>query len=786
MNRISVRLILAGAIFIMGNLAMILVYVSGEVYKKNVLASQQQLIRNIVTAKLRDVQHRLQKEMDVVAQRLSDRAFAHRRSVGGQVRTGPRAFGGLRIDDLTSDTDSVQAVFLYDSELKHPAEIGGGLNTGLKASMCPEVRNGFGGKGTAALAKRRAATCIVDGQLFYVLFSRIGDGGRYTFAQVVADPVSEIGNALKDMHMSGRIVFRNGVIAFQSEDGSPRKGDKDGLITVDVPLGISLHGTPVKVTVVHDIAETISALQKTSYIVMIAAAAVTLLTILLFMRVLQRTTLDPLTELTLHVRKIREDRNQLGRRLVASGNAEVYELAEGFNEMTMKLRGLYESLEKMAFMDTLTKLPNRALFSDRLEQAILWAKRQKKPFMVAIMDLDRFKEINDTLGHQVGDNILQQVGLRLLNHLRESDTVARLGGDEFALLLQSTDEPAAGKLVHNVLDALKEPFDTGSRKIYIGASFGLAGYPDHGNSASALMQKADIAMYAAKRSKTGYAVYDQEYDRDSQLDLVSDLRRASGIKEFTFFYQPKVGMSQNRVEGVEMLARWQRSGQDVATPDVFIPLLEQTGQIRELTSLALNEALKQHRDWRDRGYSIPVAVNLSTQDLKDPRIVGQIASLLDEYSVLAGMLEIEITESTIMDDPIRTLDVLHRIAALGVTLTIDDFGTGYSSLSYLKQLPVRCVKIDRSFVAGMVEDRNDATIVRTSIDLAHNLGMKVVAEGVESLETLNLLADLGCDSAQGYFISTPVPPANLIPWMIQSPWASSLAAYPAARKATPE
>ncbi len=776
MNRISVRLILAGAIFIMGNLAMVLVYVSGEVYKQNLLVSQQQLIRNIVAVKLQDVQHRLHKEMDVVVQRLSDRAYAHARSVGRRSSPGMNLYRGLRIGDLTSDTDSIRAVFLYDNTLQHPLEIAGGhKGRALSASMCPRVR----ASGEKILASGypdpRPVICVYQGWPYYVLFSRLGVGNRATYTQVVSDPVPLVSEALKSIHMSGEIVLRKGQVVYESPDWASRK-DRDSVITVDAPIGVSTAGQAVRVKVMHDIAGTVRALQRTSYLVMIAAAAVTLITILFFMRVLQRTTLDPLTELALHVRKIREDRNQLARRVVATGNAEVYELAEGFNEMTTKLRGLYESLEKMAFMDTLTKLPNRALFNDRLEQAILSARRHKKPFVLAIMDLDRFKEINDTLGHQIGDSILQQVGLRLLNHLRESDTVARLGGDEFALLLQATDEEVATKLVKNVLEALKEPFDTGSRKIYIGASIGLAAYPNHGNSATALMQKADIAMYAAKRSKTGLAIYDAEFDSNSQLDLVSDLRRASGIKEFTFLYQPKVGINQNRVEGVEILVRWRRGGVDVARPDVFIPLLEQTGQIRDLTDLALREALGQHCAWRSMGYRIPVAVNLSTQDLKDPLVVSQIGSLLDEYEVSAGMLELEITESSIMDDPMRSLDIMDRISALGVTLTIDDFGTGYSSLSYLKQLPVRCVKIDRSFIAGMVEDKNDATIVRTSIDLAHNLGLKVVAEGVESIESLNMLAELGCDSAQGYFISVPVVPGGIVPWMVQSPWNSALRA----------
>jgi diguanylate cyclase (GGDEF)-like protein len=388
------------------------------------------------------------------------------------------------------------------------------------------------------------------------------------------------------------------------------------------------------------------------------------------------------------------------------------------------------------------------------------------------MDLDRFKEINDTVGHHVGDLILQQVGVRLVEQLRESDTVARLGGDEFAILMQSVDRHFAEQMAAAVLEALRLPFEVNGDRFYISASIGIAMYPAHGDNVSTLMQKADISMYEAKNEKKGFTVYNEELDRDSssRLELMGDLRQAVDLKAFELYYQPKINLRTNEVEGVEALARWRRNGHDVASPDVFIPILEQTGQIRNLTQWVLEEALSQYQRWKEQGLNTRIAINLSTRDLQDPDIAIRISTLLSEKQISSQRLELEITESSMMHDPIRALDILGHLSAMGINITIDDFGTGYSSLAYLKRLPAGSVKIDKSFIIGMLQDPNDAAIVRTSVDLAHNLGLKVVAEGVESRDLLEMLGTQGCDAAQGYYISRPLPPDELLAWTKQSPW----------------
>ncbi|TAK07351.1 MAG: EAL domain-containing protein [Candidatus Manganitrophaceae bacterium] len=423
-------------------------------------------------------------------------------------------------------------------------------------------------------------------------------------------------------------------------------------------------------------------------------------------------------------------------------------------------------LEHQALHDALTDLPNRTLLRDRLQQAILSGKRDRKPLALLIMDLDRFKEVNDTLGHHYGDLLLRQIGPRLTEILRATTTISRLGGDEFALLLPGADAEGATVVVHKVLKALECPFSLEGQIVDIGGSIGIALFPDHGADADLLLQHADVAMYAAKQSGSGYSVYASERDPHSarRLALSAGLRQAIQEGQLFLLYQPKIDLKTGDMIGVEALVRWKHPELGIVPPDQFIPLAEQTGLIRPLTLWVLNAALAQCRTWRDEGQEIRVAVNLSTRNLQDPQLSEQVLNALRTHGVPPDFLELEITESILMADPPRAMEILSGLNEKGVRFSIDDFGVGYSSLGYLKRLPVSAIKIDRSFVKNMVTDEEDVTIVRSTIDLAHNLGRKVIAEGVETGEIRGRLASLGCDAAQGYFFSRPVPAANLLRW----------------------
>ena len=431
-----------------------------------------------------------------------------------------------------------------------------------------------------------------------------------------------------------------------------------------------------------------------------------------------------------------------------------------------------ERLRYLAKYDPLTNLPNRNLLYELLEQTLVSAHQESKRFALMLIDLDRFKDINDTMGHQTGDFLLQQVGSRLRGALRDSDTVARLGGDEFGILLPRIDDEDATLAAHKLLKTLEPPFTLSELAMDVRASIGIVFFPQHGNNSDTLIRRADIAMYLAKETGAGYAVYSPGRDSYSpeRLTLMAELHRAIDNNQLFLVYQPKINLQTGRVTAVEALARWQHPKNGLIPPDQFIPMAERTGFIKSLTMWGLSAGLSQAHDWSQQGFKIPVSVNLSARILDDGSFPDALEELLRTHQVGPDQLELEITESVIMEDPAHALEILTRISRMGVALSIDDFGTGYSSLEYLKKLPVNTVKIDKSFVIHLTKDENDAQIVRSTIELAHNLRLKVVAEGVENREVWDRLVVLKCDEAQGYYMSRPLATPEMTKWFCESPW----------------
>jgi diguanylate cyclase (GGDEF)-like protein len=428
---------------------------------------------------------------------------------------------------------------------------------------------------------------------------------------------------------------------------------------------------------------------------------------------------------------------------------------------TEALRSSADRNRHQATHDALTGLPNRLMLRDRLEQALSAAARRAGEAAVLLIDLDRFKEINDTLGHSYGDELLQQVGPRLHSVLRDGDTVSRLGGDEFAVLLPTVDGvEEAEQVAHRLQEALHSRFEVNGVGLDVEASVGIALSPWHGTDSEELLRNADIAMYAAKELKAGAVVFspDEHQTAPSRLTVLGDLRAALEDGDQLFLhYQPKFTLDGERIEGAEALLRWNHPQRGSIPPAEFIPVAEGTGIILRLTERVLDMALAQMRRWQDAGVPVPVAVNLSTRCLLDATLPDMVDRLLDAHGVPPELLRLEVTESAVMGDATRCMETLQRLHDLGVRLSIDDFGTGYSSMAYLRRLPVDELKIDRSFVLGMVTTQQDAVLVRTAIDLGHNLGLTVVAEGVEGAEHVSALRELGCDIAQGYHYARPMP-----------------------------
>lgn len=425
------------------------------------------------------------------------------------------------------------------------------------------------------------------------------------------------------------------------------------------------------------------------------------------------------------------------------------------------------ALEHRALHDPLTDLPNRSLLRDRLHQALLSSQRNGASTALFFTDLDRFKEVNDSYGHHVGDALLTQVARRLRRAVGSGNTVARLGGDEFAVLLPNTDKIAATIAIQSIVASFREPLQIEGQTLDIAVSIGCALYPDHGDDASMLMRHADIAMYAAKRTGSVYAFYDPELDTNDEdrLDLMRDLRRAFNGDELTLHFQQLLNMNTGRVGEVEALVRWNHPVHGLLPPDRFIPAAEESGLIAPLTWWVLDEALRHCAGWKAEGLDVGVAVNFSARTLHDQQMATEIGALLEKRKVDPGRLTVEITESAIILDPAGALRTLTQLRAMGVRVAIDDFGTGYSSLAHLKRLPVDQIKVDRSFVFDMSTNRESASIVRSVLDLGRNLGLHVVAEGVEDQATEELLRSMDCDLIQGYHISKPLPSPAIDAWL---------------------
>jgi len=448
------------------------------------------------------------------------------------------------------------------------------------------------------------------------------------------------------------------------------------------------------------------------------------------------------------------------------GKDEIAELARRFDRMRKGLAAREEKIISLAYRDPLTDLPNRILFSDRLGVAMEVARRERRPLAVLLLDLDRFKQINDTLGHHTGDQVLQQTAKRLRELVRKSDTIARLGGDEFIILVGDCGVEEAKEIAQKILKALDEPIIIGEHALDVRASIGIAGYPADSEDPDVLMRHADLAMYAAKRGNLGLAAYEAAHGRYrmEQLSLLSDLRRAIENEELRLVFQPKIDLRTGEAVGAEALIRWKHPKRGFVPPDDFIGFAETTGFIKSITRWVIEAAAAQCARWKAHGMSLQLVINISEQDLLDPGMPDAVLDALQRNEISTRHLGLEITERGVMHDQAAAIAVLKRLRSLEIDLSIDDFGTGQSSLAYVRQLPVTELKIDRSFVRNLVQDEKDRAIVLSVIELAHNLALTVVAEGVEDRNTLEVLRELGCDIVQGYVFAKPLAEKEFRDW----------------------
>jgi len=504
--------------------------------------------------------------------------------------------------------------------------------------------------------------------------------------------------------------------------------------------------------------------------VVLAALAITALVVSLLGSIaIARGVAKPIQVLDLAARRIQTG-TYTDKVAVTQGD-EIGRLGETFNQMMDGIAEREARIEHQSLHDAATGLANRALCERSLTEII--TRNKQDPLTVLLIEIGRVSEINYTLGHETGEDLIRVIGERLSSMIKQSDMVARHSSTMFSILMPGAGADDVRPIVDRILRSFEDPVPIAGIHLDVTAAIGEACHPDHGSDAKTLLQRADTAIYEAKASSRLFATYDPEADphKPERLTMMGELRKGLERGEFKFFYQPKVDIAAQKITHVEALVRWIHPERGFMPPDDFIPLAEQTGNIQKLTEWALETAIAQSKVWQDAGIDIIVAINLSARDLTNRRLPDQIGKLLETHGIAAQRIVLEITESAIMEDKDNAMAVLTALHKMGHTLSIDDYGTGYSSMAYLKALPVQEIKIDKSFVLNLATNKEDEILVRSTIDLGHNLGLKVTAEGVEDEESLNILNKYGCDTGQGYFISRPMPVEDIEAFYRESRWS---------------
>jgi diguanylate cyclase (GGDEF)-like protein len=478
-----------------------------------------------------------------------------------------------------------------------------------------------------------------------------------------------------------------------------------------------------------------------------------------------RIVAQPIVELANTAKKLEE--GDYSFKVDTSRKDELGKLSSAFSSMRTAIADREKSILKLAYLDEMTGLPNRASFMKELNTAIYKSEANNESLSVLVMNLDRFKQINNVLGHDFGNQLLHAVSIRISQVFRkDNDVVARISGDEFAVLLPGTDANVALNIAQKLLQAFEKPIQLDDNFVDITAGIGIASYPVHSHQIEQLLSFAEIAMQVSKVKKSGPVIFDSSFDAGSNvnLTLVSELKNSILNNELMLFVQPKIDLKSRVVTSVEALIRWKHPARGIVFPDQFIPFAEQTGLIRDITLWMIAEASKVSAQWIEKGILIPIAVNISARDLIDSDFPNKVTEILKSTGSNTSLISLEVTESSIMDDPHRAKQTLLHLSEMGIKLAIDDFGTGYSSLSYLKELPVGELKIDKSFVMNIEHNQNDRIIVSSTIELAHNMGLHVVAEGIENIKVWKFLQDMNCDYGQGYYMTKPIPVSDFETW----------------------
>lgn len=788
--QLSIRTIMSLVVTLMGLISLALAIGSGELHNRLAFDNQRGYLIELVRIKSDSVLNDLKntsRDLGLSLQRRTEFRDALKKKDYSSLT--------LQLDNqfhqyfVTAEVIRLEKLVVFDSSFTPIAESTEGGNIVRGATTCPSLLKHAQQRLGAERFRIISDVCLIGGNPYHSVIVPVGGLRLSGYLEIITDPSINLRTIENSLGMPVKISSMGGRVLFTSKDWQESAANENSLIATH-KLMADNNETALNISIKHNIKPLNDSIRKTRLLVIIVAGIIILIAALISLLILRKTSVNPLHELTRQVRKLHGDRKKLSEKVSVGGASEIRELATNFNAMIGELDSLYQTLEKMAFTDSLTQLPNRNLFHERLEKGVNHDTTESAHFALLLMDLNRFKIVNDTLGHHVGDILLQQVGMRLQQALRDTDLlsridpksldeyerehmVARLGGDEFsAILPEAGNKEAIAIVAQKLIEAMQPAFTIGSKKLVIGISIGIALYPEHGIDMHTLMRRADVAMYHAKKLGQGYAFYEsQQRDYNLQhLNLEHDLRAAITEDQFVLHYQPMVNMQSRTLACAEALLYWQHPERGLLPPNEFIPLAEQTGHITALTTMVINQALADCAEWQRDGVNCSVSVNLSPLNMHEKKIVSLISDALKEWQLPANKLILELTESAVMWDPQVALESLNQLDEMGVKLSIDDFGTGYSSLTMLKKMPVDHIKIDKSFVKDLITNQDDEAIVMSTIVLAQHMGLRVVAEGVEDLAVWNRLKNSGCDIAQGYMISEPLDIKNFRQWLDETEW----------------
>ena len=775
----SLQSILSLVIGAMGLLGLIFALVSGTIHQNHAFENQRSAMLELMRIKSSDVIMGLEEieqqlGLSLQKQKRFRQAF-HSKDIKVLDKILNNEFHRYFV---TTGKIKLDAISIFSKDYLHiTTATNKAYNNQSDTLTCDKIINKARlRKGTDNL-KLSSGFCLKNNTLQHASLLPIGGLRSEGYMLVITDPIHNLAKIETLLGMPVTLKDLHEKTLFVSENWSQ---NTDQIITARYEL-IEDDETHLYILMSDKIRPLFESIPDTRYVVMFSASIITFVFILIVAYVLRKTTITPLKQLKNQLQLVQQDQHHLAEAISISGSKEIVELGNDFNKMSNQLNSMYSQLENMAYYDHLTGLPNRNTFQEQFNILLKNAEENQQNFVLYLMDLNKFKEINDTLGHHIGDDLLCKVAERLKNTMPDEHTslLVRLGGDEFAALvtLENNDNyyNKSKDIAQKLLDALDEPFIIEDQTLIVGASIGITLYPDHDTEANELMRKADVAMYYAKRVSNGYNIYNEKYDEYSvrYLTIGRDLRTAIDNHQLELYYQPQVAANTGKVCGAEALIRWHHPELGMVPPDEFIPIAEQSGVIRDLTRWIVNRAIEQCAAWIRHGYYHGVAINLSASNLHDHKLIDDLVAFCSIHSVKPELITLEITESSIMSDPVFAVSILNKFKELGFNLSIDDFGTGYSSLSYVKKLPVNEIKVDRSFVKDVCTDTNDEAIIQSILVLAHHMNIDIVAEGVEDRQSYDKLRNINTDILQGYYLARPMPFDDLLEWLKTSEWSKT-------------